>query len=105
MSTSFERTAQPAARRHASHTHDASARATQVFSPSVRHVPLAMQHSTAQAIRQSSLLQCQHSPGNAVVQRMIATTTIMRCGCAPGEACSCGRGGADAERERKEGSR
>jgi hypothetical protein len=105
MSPSLDRIAEAAIRRRAASANVSSGSASQVFSPSVRQVPIAIQHSTAQAIRRSSLLQYQHSPGNACVQRMIATTAIMRCGCAPGEACSCGRGGADAERERKEGSR
>jgi hypothetical protein len=105
MSPSFERNAQAAIRRRAVRAHEVSDDTARNFSPSVRQIPLAIRHSTADAIRRSSLLQYQHSPGNACVQRVIATTAIMRCGCVPGEACSCGRGGADAEPERKEGSR
>lgn len=104
MSGPFDRILKPAVRRPAVRARVSGTIAPQTFSPSVGHVALALRHPTAQALRQSSLIQCQHSPGNASVQRMIATT-IMRCGCAPGEACSCGRGGADAEREKKEGSR
>jgi hypothetical protein len=104
MSGSFARIPDLAIRRSIAHERMSGDSAPRPFVPSIGRVPPALRHSTAQAIRQSSLIQSQHSPGNASVQRMIAAT-IMRCGCAPGEACSCSRGGADAEREKKEGSR
>lgn len=101
MSARFEHARQNAVKRAASLAPDVASAPERMFSPTVREAPVAPPHSTARAIQRSSVLQRQQVRGNAFVQRMIASSTIMRCACAPGEACSCGHGGADAERDTK----